>query len=229
MSISRLKLISPVFIILLLFGCAQEEEKPLMDEPVVAEEVVVEGDKPEPVKKGRSKLHYVLGRKLAETNLQHFSFFGEFFGGRAKFFSNHEQPVDIGNGRSESVMLTFLDEDLSKIKYKMDEDIGPYLLNRLGKCKIKGLDSLTTVRIRQGSFLYASDSGLALSDDLKYYRLRWQKDDLEAVYIVKRNVIGEKPLYAYEEKISDFKETMLYLEHYRGLPQPTHGLEEFME
>ncbi len=216
------------FMFIALTACKKEE--PPSDETSLVPEIVVETKKEENNNSvHRSKKHYVLGRKLNEIDLRHFDYFGDFFGGRAKFFTNYEQPVNIGNGQSESMLLCFLDDDLSKIKYRMNEDIGPFLLSRLGKCKIRGLDSLTTVRIKQGSFIHVSDTGFVISEDLKYYQLRWERDDLEARYVVKKNLIDEKPLFAYEERITDYKETMLYLERYRGLPLPVDNMDQLQE
>ncbi len=198
-----------------LFGCdtptpeTNEEPGDQGDEPEVAYQSSIE-------KRTNMKWKYVLGNELNETNLSGFNHFGDFFDGRAKFYINDQLDVKIGGTDSKKITLCFLDESLCNVKYAMDHDISSYLLKKLGKCKIKGLDSLTTARIKKGKLLHKSDSGLHLAPDLQHFQLRWDKGNVEAIYTVNYKDL-EAPTYAYTERIADFKENLLFLEKFRHL------------
>lgn len=153
---------------------------------------------------------FAIGDSLQKTDLRNFEFFGDFFKGRARYYHNHQDTIyhDIGI-KGNNLLLCFFDDQIARLKYRIDRDISLDLMMKYGAFKFRPMDSLSRVMVQQGNVLSEGASKFGIHEDLKNYELVWQKPDKQIVY---RSYHGlDSTSYTYEERIADYKDAMVYL------------------
>ncbi len=159
------------------------------------------------------KAVYTIGDSINETNLSRFKYFGTFFKGRAHYFHNHIDSVNNGTHKGFDLLLAYFDSQLARVKYRLETDISNELIRKYGSCKIRALDSVATSIVKARNILISNEGQVRLNADLKNYQMTWSKNGKEIVF-TSRERDDNTPLFTYEERISDYKDAMIYLTRY---------------
>ena len=129
-------------------------------------------------------------------------FFGAFFQQRANFFIIHEPNRTLYQKKVKAITLYYLDDELFKTKYTIEEDISSKLINSFGKFEFHPHDSLGRALGRNKQLIQRKNGKTILNESLTNYELRWSLADMEI--IAKVNKIDG--LFEYVERRKDFEQ-----------------------
>jgi len=129
-------------------------------------------------------------------------FFGTFFQRRANFFVIHEPNRTLYQKKVKNITLYYLDDELFKTKYTMEEDISNTLINSFGRFEFHPHDSLGRALGRHKQLIQKKNGKTILNENLINYELRWSLADMEIV--AKTNKTDG--LFEYVERRKDFEQ-----------------------
>lgn len=161
-----------------------------------------------------TKKSYSIGDSLHQTDLSNFKYFGGFYKGRALYYHNHLDTIYHEKSiKGRDLLLCFFDNQIARVKYELDVDITKDLMYKYGSFKIKPLDSISRVIVKSGDVLVRGNDQISLNDQIKNYELIWNNPDKQIVYTHFENYDSKKS-FIYEERIPDYKSSMIYLTRY---------------
>lgn len=160
------------------------------------------------------KKAYSIGDSLHSTDLRNFKYFGAFFKGRAIYYHNHQDTIFHGkNIKGKDLLICFFDNQIARLKYELDTDITNELMLKYGSFKIKPLDSLSRAIVKSGNILNRGKERISLQKGIKNYQLTWNNPSKQIVYTRYEKLTSERSFF-YEERIPDYKSSMVYLTQY---------------
>ena len=157
-------------------------------------------------------------RKLPPTDSIHTStvpeellkadLFGEFFNDRVSFYTNENPNVEIEGVDVTSAIYYYIDDELFQTKYHLARDITSPLIKSNGKFKIRGLNNRNSYFIKRlrHRILYGSQ----IVSLINYYQLRWDLDDQEIIYQVRRDTVEQ--FYTYIERAKGYQQIFRQIE-----------------
>lgn len=197
----------------ILSSCKDNDQNGSHDQTTDAESKIPVKDALPQTKK-LIKKSFKIGDSLHLTDLNNFKHFGSFFQGRAIYYHNYEDTIYHGNSANgKELLLCFFDHQIARMKYQVDRDIASELMQKHGSFRIKPLDSLSQILVKSGNILIRNNKQISLHQDIKNYELTWQKTDKQIVFRRSEN-FGSVQSFVYEERIPDYKESMIYLTRY---------------
>lgn len=196
-----------------VFSCKEREENAQSAEKHSSPSEELTANTSTGIKK-QTKKSFAIGDSLHLTDLNNFKYFGSFFKGRAIYYHNYQDTIYHGKDiKGSNLLLCFFDHQIARMKYHVDCDLTSELMRKYGSFRIKPLDSLSVITVKSGNILDKSENGISLHEDIKNYELTWQKSDKQIVFRRSENFESVKS-FVYEERIPDYKESMIYLTRY---------------
>ncbi|MEL6562313.1 MAG: hypothetical protein AAFQ94_29340 [Bacteroidota bacterium] len=210
-----MKSVSLAIVVMLcfLFSCKEGEQTAEFNEQPVNQTEGLSASTFKGIKK-LTKKSFAIGDSLHLTDLNNFKYFGSFFKDRAIYYHNYEDTIYHGKDiKGSNLLLCFFDQHIARMKYQVDRDLTSELMRKYGSFRIKPLDSLSVVAVKSGNILDKSEGTISLHEDIKNYELTWLKPDRQIVFRRSENFESTR-LFTYEERIPDYKESMIYLTRY---------------
>ena len=147
----------------------------------------------------------------ADTDIRE-NLFGKFFCDRAEFYIIKEPQNEIYSSTATSITLFYLDGELGKTTYELNQDIQRDLLKAFGKFSISGRDLKNRDIVASKHILIQTEKGPALNEGLDNYELKWTFGNRQVEYRV--NVNRENRKYVYTEKVKDYDKSFKEIERY---------------
>jgi len=116
--------------------------------------------------------------------------------------------VEISGISPEKATLYYIDQELFQKKYELPLDITYDLVTVNGKFKIRGLNSSNDYFIKRLKSRILHGSEIVFLID--HYQLRWEKEDNEIIYQVRRDTIESS--YTYIERVKGYKQILRRVE-----------------
>ncbi|MGB3468277.1 MAG: hypothetical protein WBA74_23530 [Cyclobacteriaceae bacterium] len=199
-----------MLICLLVAACGETDGNEVYSDGNASEGLTV--DVPE--RSGKVKLKknsYAIGDSITHTDLRNFKYFGTFFKGRASYFHNHKDTLFHGKdiiGRD--LLICFFDNQIARLKYNLDTDISSLLMKKYGSFKMRPLDSLSRTVVKTGKVIIKENDSVSINRKIRNYELTWTRADKQIVF-KRAQGFGAHNSYIYEERIPDYKSSMVYL------------------
>jgi hypothetical protein len=142
----------------------------------------------------------------SDENLEHAlqdNLYGKFFANRAEFFVV-EKPLNKIHGSSiQSITMFYLDGQLSKTKYILDNNIVNNLIQQFGSFSMIGLDRWNKKLISERRVMLA-DKKNAVNPDLDNYEMTWRVGSNLVKYRVSKEN-NNKRMFTYIERLSNYE------------------------
>jgi hypothetical protein len=128
--------------------------------------------------------------------------YGKFFADRAEFFVV-EKPLNKIHGSSiQSITLFYLDGQLSKTKYILDNNIANNLIQQFGSFRMVGLDRWNKKLISERRVMLP-DKKSTLNPDLDNYEMTWKVGGNLVRYRVSKE--NNNKAFTYVEGLSNYE------------------------
>lgn len=136
--------------------------------------------------------------------------YGKFFNERAEFFIIENPQNKLHDTGVKSITLYYLDGQLGKTKYILQQNVADKLIECYGSFKISAHDSKNRDILKSGKVLVKTDEDIELNHELDNYQLTWTSGNNKIVYKV--NVNDKQETYRYVEKRSNYEQNFREIE-----------------
>lgn len=136
--------------------------------------------------------------------------YGKFFNERAEFFIIENPQNKLHDTGVKSITLYYLDGQLGKTKYILQQNVADKLIECYGSFKISAHDSKNRDILKSGKVLVKTDEDIELNHELDNYQLTWTSGNNKIVYKV--NVNDKQETYRYVEKRSTYEQNFREIE-----------------
>lgn len=136
--------------------------------------------------------------------------YGKFFNERAEFFIIENPQNKLHDTGVKSITLYYLDGQLGKTKYILQQNVADKLIECYGSFKISAYDNKNRDILKSGKVLVKTDEDIVLNQQLDNYQLTWTSGNNKIVYKV--NVNDKQETYRYVEKRSNYEQNFREIE-----------------
>lgn len=136
--------------------------------------------------------------------------YGKFFNERAEFFIIENPQNKLHDTGVKSITLYYLDGQLEKTKYILQQNVADKLIECYGSFKISAHDSKNRDILKSGKVLVKTDEDIELNQELDNYQLKWTSGNNIIVYKV--NLNDRQEAYRYVEKRSTYEQNFREIE-----------------
>lgn len=162
---------------------------------------------------------YRLWHSIDQFDLSGFTYYGEFYNRRLRFFYATHPEISIGPAQVDLIMLYFLDKRLVKIRYHLNQDLTNYILDSLGTGLLKTRYSRhrripATLRTLQQLKNFSEMNGHP-----EDYEIYWNRHIIESRYEVNQNssslfafdTVSSK--YVYIDQLASYRKNLIEIEN----------------
>lgn len=136
--------------------------------------------------------------------------YGKFFNERAEFFIIDNPKNKLHHTKVKTITLYYLDGQLGKTKYILEQDAATRLIECHGSFKISAYDDKNREILKSGKVLVRKGEDITLNQELDNYQLKWTSGNHIIVYKV--NLHDEQETYRYVEKRDTYEQNFREVE-----------------
>jgi len=127
-----------------------------------------------------------LNQNLVDLDLRAFKHYGEFYTDDFTIYRLDRIDFLAESYFIDDVNLYFIDSLLVKIQAFLREDRSTEFLTKYGKAKISINNYRNKKLLEQENVLQRVNGKLRINDNLDYYKLKWDKTDIDIEYVVNK-------------------------------------------
>ena len=132
--------------------------------------------------------------------------YGDFYGKRATYYVIESPENRLYNAQVNNIILYFLDGELAKTRYDLNQDIANRLIAELGKFNIRWKDTVDRDIMRNVPVITRSKDSIRINEQLRNFEMIWRKDEKHIRYEVRKTDSTE--LFTYSEMKTDYLDNL---------------------